>query len=74
MIESYFAYCNNTIFLVDDDIQIVVYSFNKKTSTYVGYINKKSNKSPSTLQLLKKYIPANGQALLISRGDTIGTM
>ena len=45
MVTSYFKFFKKQMVVLDDKIQIIVYSYNKRSSTFVGMINKKSRNS-----------------------------
>lgn len=53
---------------------MVVYSYNELSYSFVGCINNRTSRSPSSLMLAKKYIPVDGTATIFVGGEMIGTV
>jgi hypothetical protein len=72
MLDSYFTFCKTPLVAYDKNIQVVCYSYNERSYTFVGLVNNRTRHSPSSLVFLKKFIPADGSALIFSQGRLLG--
>lgn len=73
MLSSYFTHCKNPLVLYDNNIQMIVYSYNERSYSFVGCTNNKTQHSPTSMMLLKKYVPVDGNASLFVSGQFVGT-
>ena len=74
MLNSYFTFCKTQLVAFDANIQAIAYSYNKRSSTFVGVINNKTRHSPSNLVFLKKYLTVGGSAPVIFQGRVMGNV
>jgi hypothetical protein len=74
MMYSYFKFCDQQMVLFNDDIQVVVYSYNKRSSTFVGLVNKKTSYSPDSMAFVKKYLTFGSSALVFSKSVELGSV
>jgi hypothetical protein len=51
---------------------MLVYSYSKLSHTFAGCVNNRTSKSPSTLLLLKRYVPLDGNAFIFAGGKLLG--
>jgi hypothetical protein len=72
MLKSYFAFCKTQLVAFDNNIQVIVYSYNQRSHTYVGDINNRTGHSPSTLRYLKTYLTGNSNAYIFYLGRLMG--
>ena len=71
MLHSYFSFCKSQLVAFDSNIQIVAYSYNRRSSTFVGNINNKTRHSPSNLVFLKKYLTLDSTASIVVHGQML---
>lgn len=64
MLNSYFTFCKPQLVAFDANVQVVCYSYNRRSYTYVGIINNLTRHSPLALMFLKKYTTVDGNAFV----------
>lgn len=72
MLNSYFTHCKDPFVLYDNNIQMVVYSYSERSYSFAGCTNNRTSKSPSTLLLLKRYVPLDGNPFIFAGGKLLG--
>lgn len=64
MVTSYFEYFKKQMIVFDSKFQAIVYSYTKRTSTFVGMINKKSRNTCTNYAFAQKYVTPLGSAVV----------